>query len=665
MTLQRRDAPDGAVVIAITNHPRYPGEEVEVLLPLVAPVSDDPAEIDESYVGSFPAKTIIGDYRKTSHQVLSSLIQSSQAGGGQIDESSESEDLDRHAGIATLETRFPNHLMLLPLTVTLAGPNSTDPRILGDFYHGASWHLYVAFNTALREMTGTFPDGLSLSGSWTLTDAAVGAGVVFPVGGTNKLFIPQGTGNGYQTFDGTTLDAQVTTIKPIQFMVHSNKIWALEENGTLYKSVNGTVWTQAIALDPGTTPRGIIPYLDRADVPAPHLITDAGVYALDEGVPAIYLTECKYAPHPYAGMAFETWRTDLYVAIGMGIQRYTGSTVNAAGLDRDDGPHLTGYISSLEAGFNDLFAGVTPIAQAGGMTEEVFVDQGAEVYVGAVRDTAAVMRLTGGQAWHTAWKAPSSGGTVRDLTVSRISSDSNWNWLVWSWNGLIHVLRLSVGFDNPKHSEESLFMAEGELISPWLDMNLEVDRKTLASIETRAGEDTEAGDEYDIALQIDDDDITETWRAIATVQSAGQHEYRLGANGTFPTTQTIQARYDGLGFLRARYRITMRRHADHRDHSPELKNIVLVYRPRMRRLRNLAFAVDCSHPEHDQGWGLSNGERRRVLQELIESETFVPLMYSNEWTMVQFAYVQGPRRTGLDDRGNVNVSALEAWEIAT
>ena len=668
MVLKNRSAPDGAVIIAITNHPRYPGQEVEVLLPLVQPAGDDPAQIDESFVGSFPAKTIIGDYRKTSHQVLSSLIQTSWAGGGQIDESSESEDLDRYSGIATLETRFPNHLMLLPLTVTLEGPNATDPRILGDFYHGSAWHLYVVFNTALREVTGTFPDTLALSGSWTLTDAAVNPGVIFPISGTNKLFIPQGTGNGYQTFDGTTLDAQVTTIKPVQFMVHSNKIWALEEDGTLYKSVNGTVWTQAIKLDPGTTPRGVIPYLDRADVPAPHLITDAGVYALDEGIPAIYLTECKYAPHAYAGLAWEVWRTDLYVAIGMGIQRYTGSTVNAAGLDRDDGPHLIGYVSSLKAGFNDLFAGVTPIAQAGGVTEASFVDQGAEVYVGSVRDTAAVMRLTGGQAWHTLWKASSAGGTVRDLTVSRANGDANWNWLVWSWNGLLHVSRLTVGFDNPKHSEESLFMADGELISPWLDMNLEVDRKTLASIETRAGEDTEEGDEYEIALQLDDDDVTDTWRPLTgalLVQSAGQHEFRMGENGTFPTTQAIQIRYDGVGFLRARYRVRMRRHTSHRDHSPEMKNIVLVYRPRMRRLRNFAFPVDCSNPEHDQGWGLSNGERRRVLQELIDSEVFIPFMYGNEWIMVQFAYTQGPRRSGLDDRGNLNISALEAWEIPT
>lgn len=662
MTLQTRNAPEGCVVLAVTNHPRYPGEEVEIICPLVQLREGETPTVDESFVGSYPAKQVIGDYRKTSHQVLSSLTQASWAGGGQIDESSESEDLDRYSGICSLETRFPNHLMLLPLTVTLAGPNSADPRVLGDFFHGSAWHLYVAFGVALREMEGDFPDSLALSGSWTLTDAVVGDCAVFPISGEPNLFIPQGAGNGYQTFDGTNLDAQVTTIKPIQFMTHSNKIWALDAAGVLWKSVNGTNWTQAIALNPGTTPRGVIPYLDRADVPAPHLITDAGVYAMDESVPAIYLTELNYAPHPYAGLAFEVWRTDLYVAIGMGVQRYTGGTVNAAGLDRDDGPHLNGYISSLERGFNDLFAGVTPIAQAGGATEDVFVDQGLEVYIGAVRDTAAVMRLTGGQAWHTLWRAPSSGGTVRDVTVSRANDDYR---VVWSWNGLLHASRLTVGFDNPKHNPESLFAEDGELISPWLDMNLEVDRKTLASLETRADEDTDAGDEFDINLQIDDDDITEVWRPVATVQSGGRHEYRLGENGQFPTTQAVQTRYDGLGFLRARYRITMRRHAEHQGHSPTMKNIVAVYRPRMRRLRNFSFAVDCSNPEHDQGWGLSNGERRKVLQELIESETFVPLMYGQEWIMVQLPYVQGPRATGIDDRGNVNVSALEAWEMTT
>lgn len=662
--LTYRSAPEGMVVMAITNHPRHPGEEIEVLLPLVRNEAEgaEPPTIDESFVGAFPAKTVIGDYRKTSHQVLSSLIQASQAGGGQIDESSESEDLDRHSGIASLETRFPNHLMLLPLTVTVEGPNSTDPRILGDFYHGSAWHHYVSFGTALRELEGDFPDGLELTGSWTLTDAAVNTGVVFPISGEHNLFIPQGTGNGYQTFDGTNLDAQATDIEPIAFMVHDNKIWALDEAGTLWKSVDGTNWLEAISLDPGAAPRGIIPYLDRADIPAPHIITDAGVYAMDAAVPAIYLTELNYAPHAYAGLAYAVWRTDLYVAIGMGIQRYTGGTVNAVGPDRDDGPGVTGYISTMAAGFNDLFFAITPIAQAGGATEEVFVDQGEEVYIGAIRDTAYVMRLTGGQVPHTAWKAPSSGGTVRDLTVSRANGDEQWNWLVWSWNGLVHVLRTSVGFDNPRLSPESLFMEDGELISPWLDMNLEVDRKTLASIISRAGEDTADGDEYKIAIQIDDDDVTETWREVATVTAAGRHEHRLGENGTFPTMQAIQIRYDAIGFERVRFRVRMRRDPDERGNSPDMKSVALVYRPRMRRLRNFAFAVDCSNPEHDQGWGLSNGERRQVLQELIENETFVPFMYGKEWIMVQLPYVQGPRRTGIDDRGNVNVTALEAWE---
>lgn len=658
MPLENRTAPDGCAILAVTNHPRHPGVEVEIIVPLGEYLGKK--TVDVTHVGAFPAKQVFGDWRETSHQVLSSATQTSWAGGGQIREAAESEDLDRFTGIASLETRFPNHLMLLPLTVTVAGPNATGPRVLGDLYVGGDHETYVAFGTALRRVDGAFPDTLSLSGSWTLTDAPVngaGACAVFPISGERNLFIPQGAGNGYQTFDGTNLDAQVTTIKPIWFMTHSNKLWALDDAGVLWKSLDGVNWTQAIALDPGSLPRGVIPFEDRYDTPAPHIVTDDGVYAVDEGVPALYKTQVRYAPHPYAGLAFETWRTDLYTAIGLGVQRYTQGTVNAAGLDRDDGPGIIGYISSLRGAFNDLFAGVSPVAQAG-VVEDVTVDQGQEVYVGSVQDTAAVMRLTGGQSWHTAWLAPSPGGTVNDLHVSRGHGDYR---LLWGWNGLLHVMRLTTDFDNPKHNPESLFMPGGQLIGAWKDFNMPADRMTLAAIETRAGEDFASGDEYDIDYQLDDDDVSETWRPLTTVESAGFHRLRLGANGLYPDGRT---RYDGVGFNRYRERITMRRDPAVRTNSPEMKSITEVFRRRMRRVRNFAFVADCSSPENDAPYGLANDERRKVLQELIESETFVPLLYGKEWVSVQLTIAQGREGTALDSTGDVQISALEAWETS-
>lgn len=665
--LVSRNAPPGCVVLAITNHPRHPGEEIEQIFPLTSTETEDGSTlygtVDVSHVGAFPAKQVIGPYTETSHQILSSASQNTWAGGGQIDEAAESEDTDRFSGLATLETRFPRHLMLLPLTVSVAGPNATGPRVLGDFFHTGAMHTYVAYGTALRELAGTFPDTLSLTGALTLTDAPVAPGVVFPIAGVRNLYIPQGAGNGYQTFNGAAVAAQVAAPEAIWFMVHSNKLWALDAAGVLWKSLDGTTWIQAITLDPGVTPRGVIAYPDRADFPAPHLITDAGVYAMDDSVPAIYETSLTYAPHPYAGTAFETWREDLYVGIGLGVQRYTGSTVNAAGLDRDDGPGIRAYCSTLRGAFNDLFAGFSPVAQAGGVLETVFVDQGLEVYIGSQQDRAYVMRLPGSQSWHTLWAAPTAGGTIRDLHVSAANSDYR---VMWGWGGLLWVSRLTTDFDNPKTVPDAMFdPGPGVLTSSWLDMNLTSDRMTLAALETRAHEDAAPGDDYTLDYQIDEDDITDTWHTLGTINTPGLHQLRLGANGTFPTSQSPNLRFDGVGFSRFRYRVTMRRHAEHRTHSPACRSITEVYRARMRRVRNFAFVVDCITPEHDGAYGLGNAERRTVLKQLIESEPFIPFLYQDEWIMIQIPYGQGPEGTGLDKRGNVNVNALEAWEQET
>jgi hypothetical protein len=157
-------------------------------------------------------------------------------------------------------------------------------------------------------------------------------------------------------------------------------------------------------------------------------------YAFDESVPALYETELNYAPHPYAGAAFARWRTDIYVAIGMGVQRYTLGTVNAVGLDRDNGcgPDYSGHISAMCSGFNDLFLGVTASPAAGGVVETIIVDRGEELYISGTSARASIERITGAAVPATAWIAPEVGGTVADLFVSTAQSAYR---VYWTWKG--------------------------------------------------------------------------------------------------------------------------------------------------------------------------------------------------------------------------------------
>ena len=349
---------------------------------------------------------------------------------------------------------------MLPYTQAISGPNTLGAQVLGDLVVAGVKKTYVAFGAKLYVLTAAAFPSVAVSDTTKTLDAQPATlGTVFRVSGTSKMFIPLGT-TGYQTWDGTTLSALVTTIKPINFMVHSRKLWAVDDAGVIWKSLDGTAWTNVWQLDPGPTIRGITQMDDRSDAPAPHVVTDEGVYVLDEGVPALYETELNYAPHPYAGLAFERWRTDLYVSIGMGVQRYTLGTVNAAGLDRDYGVgrNFAGYISTLRRGFNDLFAGVSATVVAGGVTQQVAVDQGLEVYLGGFSPRCSVMRLTGGQAWHTAWLAPSAGGTISDLYVSTANSDYR---LMWGWQGKLYIQQLTTAFDNPRDNPNAYFMPAG------------------------------------------------------------------------------------------------------------------------------------------------------------------------------------------------------------
>lgn len=611
-------------------------------------------EIGVTNVGAFPPKQVVGDYEETSHTVLSSLIQNNWAGGGQMRESQETDDIDRYFSIARMETRFPKSLTHLPLTRLVAGPNTEGARILGELVVGGAFHTYAVYGSALcRIASGVATDTThDLAGTVGLAPCPI-----FRVAGVGKMFIPLGSA-GYQTWDGSTLSAAITTIKPLNFIVHSRKIWAIDADGIIWKSLDGSAWTNVLQLDPGPLIKGLVLFTDRYDAPTPHVVTDRMVYALDESVPAIYETELNFAPHPYSGEAFAQWRTDLYVAIGLGIQRYSLTTVNAAGLDRDDGvdPSMAGYVSTLCRGFNDLFAGISATVVPGGDPEEFVLDYQPDVYISSASPRCSVMRLTGGQSWHTVWVAPAPGGEVRDLTVS---TEGGGYRLLWTWKGNVYYQNLSVGFDNPRDNPTAEFEAEGELISSWFDMSMAINRFALLMAETRINA-MAAGDIIAIDYQIDDDDASDTWRHAADLTETGYRKVRTGSLGTFPGNVEL---FSGEECGRWRYRIHSTRGSDNTRHTPDLGSIAFAVLKRMQRTESFDLTIDCSSPEFNDGWGLSNEERRKLIKRLVSRSTLVPVNFGHEWRAVRFTIANGPEGTGNDRRGDLTVSVIDPIEV--
>lgn len=623
----------------------------EVRLP-ISNTRDQPPVIGVSHVGAFPQKQVIGDWNQASNQVMSSLVQSSWIGGGQITDSQESSDTDRYHSIASLETRFVRSLTLLPLSTKIVGPNTDRVQMLGDLVVNHVRQTYVAYGVEMRRIEGT-----NLTTPKTLAAMPSGEGSLFRVGSTNTMFIPLGA-TGYQTWDGTTLSALQTSIRPINFTIHSRKIWAIDADGVIYNSLNGTTWNTVWQVDPAHIIRSILTYIDRSENPAIHIMTDDALFALDEGVPALYETELTFPPTAHTGVAVEKWRTDLYAAMGLGILRYTLGTINAAGLDRDDsvGLDYSGFVSNLERGFNDMFASIDPFLIPSEIVEEFVAEFGLEVYLSSASASATVMRQNGGGGWHTAWKAPSPGGSVTTLMTCSNGDDYR---LYWGWKGDLYFQELSTDFDNPKYNPTQRFEATGELISSWFDMGMSIDRMTLAAINLRVNA-ADAHNVINLDYQIDSDDTTNTWRALAEIVTPGYHTERAGENGTWPTSQALPTRYDGVGFGRIRYRVRMR--SDNGE-TPDIEAIVISFIKRMRRVRSFEIQVDCSlDDEAGRRYNLSNEQRRQMLQRLIDYEVFIPFLYKQEWIMTKMSFANGPEGVGTDSMGDITITLLESWE---
>jgi hypothetical protein len=236
-TFELRAAPYGTVAFIVPPELLPEGYEGEIVqMPLAHP-QYTPGDVGNSNAGAFPPKQIFGDYNRTSHLILSSFVQQSWAGGGQKDDSQESSDSDRFARLASLETRFPRALTLLPLTHVITGPNQTGARILGDLLVGGNRQTYVSFGLELHRVSGSTSVSVT-----TLSVNPVARGVVFRGSGAPLLYIPCGSA-GYVTFNGTAASAAITTAKPIWLEVHDKRLWSVDIDGVVSKSLDGATWT--------------------------------------------------------------------------------------------------------------------------------------------------------------------------------------------------------------------------------------------------------------------------------------------------------------------------------------------------------------------------------------------------------------------------------------
>lgn len=641
----------------MTNSPRY-AEHGEVILGTDAngdyvhlPLMERQGYgINMSVLGVYPPKQIIGDFTRDSHQLLSSYIQSSFIGGGQIGTSQEATDQERF-WYATLETRYPRALTLAPLTATVSGPNTSGARPLGD-YGTATLASYGAVLRLVESGTA--------SGGANLTATPVNKGTQFAGTSTSRFFIPLGA-SGIDVWDGAAV-TNIAGVTAQSLTVFDQKLYAVQTNGQIKYSLDGTAWTDTgLKVDATHTPRHIVTFYDRQDNPCLHVITDTDVWAIDASAPNIYRTELQYPRHPYQGLAATVWRTDLYVSVGTGLHRYTGSVITSAGVDRDEGlPRaFAGYYVDLTSGYNGLYALIKGLDQSGGESSEEQTldlgDGGDGWYVPASTGGASVM-VWDGMGWHTLW-------TATDVTSSGITSiyvsggGTNQYRLWWGCAGDLYYQDLPLIYQNPKQLPTGSYATTGYLETPWLDMSMTGTSKILASIEI----DTlncSSTNYIDVSYGLDSDG---SMTYLGRITSNGHARFQFGSSGSLPDGDTT--RYRGASFERIKLRFEFARNAAVSTSSPLMESFAVVYLKKMGKLKAWEFVVDLDRIPDTGYKGRGRQEIIDFLEDIVDDTEFVPFCPGSRWYNVKVSGVSGLDVTGVASSGSRRVNVVEAMEM--
>lgn len=312
------------------------------------------------------------------NDLLSSLQVSNLSGGLGVYDWKEGVDEGRFY-MGTAYARFNGQFTKPPFVygnVSGAVSGTGNKHVLGEMWSDSLNNfifIYTAGSGVRRGMIGSSGEMTNASVDEVCATLAngvpVGPGVSFQ--GTQAeevFFIPQGN-NGYAVLidTGTTL-VEDTNYKFVSFTVWDNKLIGITTGGRIYRctdpGIPGTsapTWTLydvTYALSKSYRIRKVINYFDRRDQPAVFILTDRDMWQFDPDGPELFRIESGWPSHKYHAQAACVWNSQLFVATGMSVKRYTGGTWMSVGLDRDNGipTEYQGHIVELVSGINGVYA---------------------------------------------------------------------------------------------------------------------------------------------------------------------------------------------------------------------------------------------------------------------------------------------------------------------
>jgi len=421
--------------------------------------------VQHNLLASFVNKTTFGDPNYDSDPLLSAKIYTSYLGGIGIERAKEAQD-DQRYWIGSLDTRRPFQLSLLPRAAQITHSANIAP--LGDF--GSN----VLFATATTLHSYSESTGLSAS-LGTIDDPPVYRGWAFK----GKMYIPQS--DGYQTWDGSSVSAQNTTVKAICFAEWDDKLYALCSDHKLYRTMDGSSWTLMASLGTHLQLRRLILYMDAAANDTLYIITTTGIYAWDEENSRVVTTRLGHLPqHPDNGYGVAMWRQgeDLFMSAGLDVYRWTISGVAPfSGPSADQGlpQEYRGRIVDMIGEHSGLYAMIQGVNGPGDLFQPASLFDPGQNTEGEIDATITegknIVLVWNGHGWHPV-SIPTLSGTPSWFIVS--GANNNYR-LWWSVNDTLITVQLGRPILNPREriiAGQGDFELEGEITTSQFDGNM-------------------------------------------------------------------------------------------------------------------------------------------------------------------------------------------------
>lgn len=416
---------------------------------LIIPIS--PPIEQEDNLAVMDGKFTLGDFTKDSDRYMSGATIGDITGGSLALRWSGT--TAQRVADSLIEGSFPNMITLpgmvdaFPSPVALSpGQNYTPLGTLGLTFYGVFGGKLCSFND---------------TGNGTGSYVAVGDLVAPPVNiaqvWNGKLYIPQDS--GYQTFDGTTISAQITTALAREFQSFDNQLWVLTSDGKIGFSINGTTWTfDAPMVIKDEIPQHIRPFTNTAQQPALVVNTDRAIWYVDPLTPAMRRTKTYWPSDPTFGKGAAVWRSgeNLHVSQGMGLLRYDGeSAIPGIGLDKDAGvpSFLRGYISDAFPAYNELWVLVTGLSNTTIALKNYFGEMSmfdrSGVFSTALATTSLWKRTDTG--WFRQWVSPTTSELSTKLCLNTANNAYR---MTWGSGGIAYHMDLRKGWYNPQEGLE-------------------------------------------------------------------------------------------------------------------------------------------------------------------------------------------------------------------